>query len=681
MISKSEKNKYVLRCALIAFLSALIPVAFLAVKNGGFVSFGYDYLNQEIPFNMAMNGLKLSDLGGWTWNLDLGASTIQGFSFYCLGSPFFWLSRLLPEAVIPYALPWILVLKYTLAAVLAFLYIRLFVKKPEAAIAAALLYAFSGFQATNLLYYHFHDVVAFFPLLPLGIEKTAENPKNRWLFAFAVCINALVNYYFFVIEAVFMLLYMLFRRKCSGSLLLGGLLGVGMSAVLLLPNALYLLGNQRSGMDALHLRMQIKDWLFMAKAFLLPGEAMNSESCIYYEQYDSIACWLPMVGMSLSTAYVLKKRDWLSWFLVALTVAAFVPALSAGFLLFTEDTKRWLFIPVLMGALASGLVLQNAGEYPVKKGILVNAALILVFYALVNVLPHDGFIGYGIRAKRLLMLVLVSLAGLALTWLMAENAQKMLASVAVFAVLTTGITAFIYDSFAENPEEYLNNYALGMSLEPEDVQRRQNISNNEITLPGKEMGIASFSSTLSNATYEFCSLFGYEYRNDTRFKDSVEGLPELLTAPIGFTVNGCISADELNGDAKKLFTYAVVEEDDRAKAADYSGFEAGLTVKDFIRSSRGFSCSSDFEKTSLVYFSVPYDNGWKAFVDGEERVIIDSGGMMLLGLEAGNHSIEFRYSTPGYRAGLVISAICFAAFIGLVTYDSKRNRSDAERGK
>ncbi len=661
-LEPSDCKKELKYCALIAFFSALIPVMFLAMRNGGFVSFGYDYLSQEIPFNMAMNGLKLSDLGGWTWNLDLGTSTIQGFSFYCLGSPFFWLSRLLPEAAIPYALPWILVLKYTLAAVLAFLYVRLFVKKPEAAIAAAMLYAFSGFQATNLLYYHFHDVVALFPLLLLGIEKTAENPKNSALLAFAVFANALVNYYFFVIEAVFVLIYLLIRRKFNTGILLGGALGVGLAAVLLLPNALYLLGNHRSTVDALSLKMQIKDYLFILKAFLVPGEAMNSESCIYYEQYDSIACFLPLVGISLCIAYVLKKRDWLSLVLILLTASAFIPALSSGFLLFAEDTKRWFFILTLMGSLASGLVLENAGDYPVKKGIVITALIIAVFYVLVNVLPHDGFVGYGIKAKRLLLFVIISFAGLAATWLEVKNIRIMLVAVAAFAILTTGITAFIYDSYAENAQEYLDNYSLGMSLEPEDAQRRQNISSNEITLPGKEMGIASFSSTLSNSTYEFCSLFGYEYRNDTRFKDSVEDLPELLTAPIGFTVSDCISADELNGDANKLFTYAVVGEADRQKTADYSGFEAGLTVKDFIRSSKGFSCSSDFEKNSLIYFSVPYDNGWKAFVDSEEREIINSGGMMLLPVEAGNHSIEFSYGTPGYRAGLIISAVSLVCF-------------------
>ena len=45
-----------------------------------------------------------------------------------------------------------------------------------------------------------------------------------------------------------------------------------------------------------------------------------------------------------------------------------------------------------------------------------------------------------------------------------------------------------------------------------------------------------------------------------------------------------------------------------------------------------------------------------------ETDIIHSGGMMLLPVPAGKHSIRFTYETPGWRAGLWISLVSLAAW-------------------
>lgn len=59
----------------------------------------------------------------------------------------------------------------------------------------------------------------------------------------------------------------------------------------------------------------------------------------------------------------------------------------------------------------------------------------------------------------------------------------------------------------------------------------------------------------------------------------------------------------------------------------------------------------------MVFFSVPYEKGWTAKVNGKavdvEKVDI---GFMAVRCEAGDNSIEFSYETPGLRIGLMISA-------------------------
>jgi len=63
------------------------------------------------------------------------------------------------------------------------------------------------------------------------------------------------------------------------------------------------------------------------------------------------------------------------------------------------------------------------------------------------------------------------------------------------------------------------------------------------------------------------------------------------------------------------------------------------------------------EKEELV-FSVPYDEGWRAYVDGKRTKTGRAAGN-LLGVRAGEgeHSVEFKYVSPGQTAGNAVSLI------------------------
>ncbi|MCC8161798.1 MAG: YfhO family protein, partial [Lachnospiraceae bacterium] len=65
------------------------------------------------------------------------------------------------------------------------------------------------------------------------------------------------------------------------------------------------------------------------------------------------------------------------------------------------------------------------------------------------------------------------------------------------------------------------------------------------------------------------------------------------------------------------------------------------------------------EGGSLLYTSIPYSEGWTAYVDGEEQEITPLlfGGFCGLELEEGEHTIEFRYFTPGLKVGAAVSVI------------------------
>ena len=180
------------------------------LADGGVFTLRDDFNSQQLPFSVALNHLLKNDLGEWSWNTDLGTQTVGAYSFYGLGSPFFWVSMLFPGSAFPYIVGYLYILKYVVAGATSYCYIKRFVKNPFFALIGALLYAFSGFQSTNLLFYHFHDAVAFFPLLLIGIEKALTENKKAW-FIFAVFLNCMVNYFFFIGEVVFLLIYFVVR--------------------------------------------------------------------------------------------------------------------------------------------------------------------------------------------------------------------------------------------------------------------------------------------------------------------------------------------------------------------------------------------------------------------------------------------------------------------------------------
>ena len=64
------------------------------------------------------------------------------------------------------------------------------------------------------------------------------------------------------------------------------------------------------------------------------------------------------------------------------------------------------------------------------------------------------------------------------------------------------------------------------------------------------------------------------------------------------------------------------------------------------------------ESENLVFFSIPYESGWKAYVNGKEVKIekVNVGFMAVLAPE-GDCEITFVYTTPGLYSGCIISGI------------------------
>lgn len=89
------------------------------------------------------------------------------------------------------------------------------------------------------------------------------------------------------------------------------------------------------------------------------------------------------------------------------------------------------------------------------------------------------------------------------------------------------------------------------------------------------------------------------------------------------------------------------------------------------------SGSISLDSSKYLLLTIPYTDGWTAYVDGEEVEILQANTMyMALYLEAGDHEIILTYSTPGLKVGLIISGL---SLVTLMTFACFMQRKKGEK--
>lgn len=379
-----QEKKYYRKAFLIALIMAVVLLLPFVIIDGGYFVFYGDYNAQQIPFyKLCINAVHSGNLG-WSWQTDLGANFIGSYSFYTLGSPFFWFAALFPVSISQYLMAPLLALKLALCSLFAFAYIRRFVANPDNALIGGLLYAFSGFSLYNIFFNHFHEAIVFFPLLLIGLEEAVVN-KRRGAFAVAVALNAFVNYFFFIGECIFLVIYFAarictsrrFRINLRDFFCLAGesILGVMLAGILFVPSIYQVLDVPRStqilsGWNFLFYGTQSRYGLILEGMFFPPEIAARTNMFTEANaKWSSVALYLPLFSMAGVIAFVKDAgKHWARVLLPVCLVMALIPGLNASFVLFNNNFyTRWFYMPELICCLATVYTLEHS-EIDLKFG-------------------------------------------------------------------------------------------------------------------------------------------------------------------------------------------------------------------------------------------------------------------------------------------------------------------------
>ena len=112
------------------------------------------------------------------------------------------------------------------------------------------------------------------------------------------------------------------------------------------------------------------------------------------------------------------------------------------------------------------------------------------------------------------------------------------------------------------------------------------------------------------------------------------------------------------------------DENGRTESVGYIDFKQDVADRkateatSFKTGKNSFTATVTREKDALVFFSIPYDKGWSATVNGEPvRVEKVNVGFMAVPVTAGESEIVFTYETPGLKTGLIVSASALAVLV------------------
>lgn len=793
-----EKEKYLL-LFILAFVGMMIGFLPAMIRNHGIFMYYGDFNSQQLMFyKHAQQMVKEGNLG-WDWGTDLGSGFVSTYSFYLLGSPFFWLTTLFPVGSTVYLMPWLLAIKTGVAGMCAYAYLRRFINNKDCAVIGGLLYAFSGFQTYNIFFNHFHDATAFFPLLLLAFELLVQENK-KGAFAIAVAITATISYFFFVSAVVFTVIYFFLRCiekdfdiTLKKFIYLGveAVIGLAMSCIILLPSVLMVMNNYRVnermvGLDYILYNDKARiARIFQAFFTLSDMPARVNIFDVDSARWASLAGYLPLFSMCGVIAYMRtrKKRDWLGWSVIVFVIMACVPILNSAFMLFNSSYyARWYYHPILIFALMTAKVLEEDPDQ-LKKGFLPTAIAGIGFLA-VGLLPkYEGKeIVYGKLAQypelyyiQVGVTVGMIVALCALIYFIPRGKRFTTVAVGMTAVAcvvcnssevwygvkqgndnadyierainggknidTAKLDAeFAYggedsDFYRIDTSDSVDNWCMFWDLssmrcfhscvDPAIMDFYAEIDQQRDVATRMEPEYYPLRS-LNSVRYYFDELTDKQRSGETENPKS-ETVPKLLGFTYIDTMNGFniyenenyipmgfafdyYTDDEAIKDHEKLektimLTKALVL--DGNQAAVYSDYIKPYEFSDdelnyhnyinncserkaescyyFRHDTNGFTGKIKLEEPKLVYFSIPYEKGWSAKVNGEEvKVEKVNYGMMAVLVPAGDSEIVFSYSADGQTKGIALTIFGFVALAGYLVYrrffdkDDKVEKKTAE---
>lgn len=438
--------------------------------------------------------------------------------------------------------------------------------------------------------------------------------------------------------------------------------------------------------------------------------------------WSSIGAFLPITGAILAVSFIRQHpRNWLSQLLICLVIISLIAPLNASFNLWSNYSyTRWWCALSLILALSTINILSHPDKLynPISHKyflyILTFLILITVPFISGQFICEKGWFGEMFSSRWT-------------NWFgRYTDTNKLISGYSTILTIINYLLLFV-----------IINYRISSKIDF-DPANHMNMG-----LYQNEPAISVFHSLQSRSHADFISISGYieniksptnepslenrEYTDallsvryfyryvpfNTKYipegfrlkkkKNKSEIYENQNFIPFGFTYDRAINRTEFDSihqtDPQKnrcniLLSSIVLEKQDWEKYRSlfqYTKIDTSMDVaqlsqkrneivcSSFHGNSTGFTAEINLPKENLIFFSVPYDSGFSATVNGEKREIIKTNiSFMAVKGDKGKNTINFTYVPPRIKDGILISTLAlifFIIYIGKqILYSSKKRR-------
>ncbi len=410
----------------VLLISTLCFSRYIFLNHGHLMMYGDLY---EINYKLWLGGwnaVHQGTLGEFCWSLGLGANTFS-YVFYFLTSPFFWLSCLFPREFIPYSFLVFQIVNMTIGFIVTDLWLSKVTKSELGSIVGSFIITFSAYvffyiQAPQLEY-----LFICYPLVLFFTECFLQDHKWKGV-VLTLGITGIWNYYLLYMLVPFLIVYTVIRYlvlnqdwnmkelcKEAGKYFLLALLGIGLSAVILVPCGYLILSMPRfsSGSNTTQVILNIKQlYRIFTSLFFPPFAKLDANPLIEASSVTQygwsggcslyaliLSCILVPLMAKLRTR---EKKFYLSFAGILLIFLLF-PIFSYVFQM-SVDT-RFYYMYVLFFGMISSIVFEAIENKEIQIKSIQRAALITSICIIVSV--AIAFI-FKLNTTRLLILALLT---------------------------------------------------------------------------------------------------------------------------------------------------------------------------------------------------------------------------------------------------------------------------------
>lgn len=162
--------------------------------------------------------------------------------------------------------------------------------------------------------------------------------------------------------------------------------------------------------------------------------------------------------------------------------------------------------------------------------------------------------------------------------------------------------------------------------------------------------VRNLDNKFYGGTENFCVNAGYQKSNET-------------VLILKFNNTGTLTFDDMRFQAQPMKDFP-----------EHMELLRETVLEDVIFDANRITGSIELESDKMLCLSIPYTEGWKAYVDGKEQDTVQiATGFTGIELKTGRHQIELRYTTPFLKWGACLSIIGMMLLIAVNIFYTRKN--------